>query len=240
MVTVDGLSVKRSGRDVLRGVSMAFEARTVSAIVGPSGVGKSTLIAALNGLLRPSAGSISVAGIGALSSADALRQARRNVATVFQEHALIERLSALDNVLLGLADQRHPLTPWSWPRSLRERAAIALAEVGLLGKANRRVRELSGGEQQRVGIARALVRRPLLLLGDEPFAAVDPRLTYSLAEDLRTLVDLTGLTVVLVLHQLQVARAFADHIVGLSQGRVVFDGPAAAFDALAEQRVFGA
>ncbi len=237
-VTVERLTVRRGNRTVLHELSLSFAEDSITAVVGPSGVGKTTLMGALNGLLRPSDGAISMAGIGRLDEAGTLREARRRTATVFQNHALIDRLSALDNVLLGLADSRHPLSPLPWPRALRERAARALDEVGLLGRATTRIDRLSGGERQRVGIARALVRCPRLLLGDEPFASVDPALARRLAEEFRRLVARGGLTVILVLHQLQMARTLADRIVGLADGRVVFDGPAAAFDAAAENRIF--
>ena len=237
-VTVECLTVRRGGREILRDLSLSFAEGSITAVVGPSGVGKSTLMGTLNGLLRPSAGAVAVTGVGRLDDAGALREARRRTATVFQDHALIDRLPAIDNVLLGLADSRHPLSPLPWPRTLRERAARALDEVGLLGRATTRTDRLSGGERQRVGIARALVRRPRLLLGDEPFASVDPALARRLAEEFRRLVARGGLTVILVLHQLQMARTLADRIVGLADGGVAFDGPAAAFDAAAEDRIF--
>ena len=167
-----------------------------------------------------------------------MREARRGTATIFQDHALIDRLPAIDNVLLGLADMRHPLSPLPWPRALRIRAATALDEVGLLSRATARTGQLSGGERQRVGIARALVRRPRLLLGDEPFASVDPVLARELGAEFRRLVVHYGLTVIVVLHQLPLARTLADRIVGLAAGRVAFDGPAADFDADAEDAVF--
>ncbi len=239
MIAAERLTVRRGGRDVLRDLTLAFDEGSITAVVGPSGVGKTTLIGALNGLIKPARGSVSVAGAGELGEAAALKEARRITATVFQDHALIGRLAAIENVLLGLADMRHPLSPFPWPQTLRERAAIALDEVGLLNRALVRTDRLSGGERQRVGIARALVRRPRLLLGDEPFASVDPALAMRLGEEFRRLVTRSGLTVVLVLHQLHLARTLAGRIVGLSGGRVAFDGPAADFGADEERAIFG-
>jgi len=238
-LTVDRLTVLRGDRAVLRDLSLGFAAGTITAVVGPSGVGKSTLMGALNGLIRPQAGAISVPRLGRLDEPGALREMRRRTATVFQDHALIGRLPAIDNVLLGLAETRHPLSLLPWPRALRERAARALDDVGLLARATARTCDLSGGERQRVGIARALVRRPSLLLGDEPFASVDPALARRLGAELRRLVVRDGLTVVLVLHQLQLARALADRIVGLGDGRVIFDAPAGDFGEEAEAHIFG-
>ena len=239
LIATERLTVRRGGREVLRDISLAFEEGTITAIVGSSGVGKTTLMGALNGLIKPSKGAVSVAGAGRLDGAVALKEARRITATIFQDHALIGRLSAIENVLLGLADTRHPLSLLPWPQRLRERAALALQEVGLLDRAMVRTDQLSGGERQRVGIARALVRCPRLLLGDEPFASVDPALAMRLGEEFRRLVAARGLTVVLVLHQLHLARTLADRVVGLRVGRVAFDGPAASFGAEEEKQIFG-
>lgn len=237
-ITIENLTVKRDGRTILDNISLELGAGSITALVGPSGVGKTTLMSTLNGLLSPHTGAISMSGIGRLDQPRALREARRRTATVFQDHALIDRLPAIDNVLLGLADTRHPLSPLPWPKALRHRAALALDEVGLLDRATARTAQLSGGERQRVGIARALVRRPDFLLGDEPFASVDPALAHRLAGEFRHLVVRSGLTVVLVLHQLSMARSLADRIVALGNGRVVFDGAADDFDPQAEASVF--
>lgn len=239
LLTLEDVTIQRGGKDVLRGISTGFAAGAVTAVVGRSGVGKTTLICLLNGLLRPTAGVVSVAGIGPLDSAASVQEHRCRTATVFQEHALINRLSALDNVLLGLADLRHPLSPLPWPRRMILRAAEALNDVGVLHRATVPVSQLSGGERQRVGIARALVRQPALLLADEPFASVDVAIVRQLSRELTRAVARAGLTVVIVLHQLETALAMADRIVGLADGSIAFDGPAAAFDRAAQAEIFG-
>ncbi|MBI5132670.1 MAG: ATP-binding cassette domain-containing protein [Rhodopseudomonas palustris] len=238
LIRIERVSVRRGHRAVLHDVSASFPTARVTAIVGPSGVGKTTLLGVLNGLIAPASGHVVFDDVGRLDDPTSLRAARHQTATIFQDHALIGRLSAIDNVLLGLADARHPLSPLPWPAAARLRAAKALDDVGLLDLATRRTAQLSGGERQRVGVARALIRRPRLLLGDEPFASVDPALAQQLGALFRSLAVREGLTVILVLHQLQLARAIADRIIGLSDGRVAFDGAASAFDAELEARIF--
>jgi len=230
--------VTLGGRPILQQVSTTFEAGAVTVLVGASGAGKTTFLNVLNGLVAPTAGQVAANGGHPLLEAADWALLRQETATIFQDHALIGRLSALDNVLLGLADARHPLSPLPWPRAARERAAQALADVGLLARAFERVENFSGGERQRIGIARALARRPGLLLGDEPFSALDLPLARRLGQDLRALATRDGVTVILVLHQIALARALADRIIGLKAGRLVFDGAAQDFDAQAEEAVF--
>lgn len=238
MLTLDGVTVRRGRTEVLRDIALRIPAGSVTAVVGRSGAGKTTLLRTLNGLIHPDAGAVTVTGIGPLADAAALREHRRRTATVFQDHALIDRLPAIDNVLLGLADTRHPLSLLPWPQEHRRRAAEALADVGLLERATAWAGRLSGGERQRVGLARALVRRPSLLLGDEPFASVDPTLVRHFSGEIRRAVSRSGLTVVIVLHQIETALALADRVVGLADGRIAFDGSAAAFDAGAQAGIF--
>lgn len=237
---LDRVTARRGRTVVLRDLSLSFDRGTVTAVVGRSGAGKTTLLGVLNGLIRPEAGGVTAADGGRFDDPPALARHRRRTATIFQEHALIDRLSAIDNVLLGLADTRHPLSPLPWPGAQRRHAAAALDSMGLLERANDRAGRLSGGERQRVGIARALVRDPDLLLGDEPFASVDPTLVAHIGRLFRQAVSRRGVTVVLVLHQIETAMVLADRIVGLADGGVVFDGPAAGFDATARAAVFGA
>ena len=235
---MDNVTVQRGGTVILHDLSLCIAGGTVTAIVGRSGAGKSTLIRTLNGLTMPQSGTVVAEGIGPLTTADALRRHRLCTASIFQDHALIDRLPAIDNVLLGLADQRHPLSLLPWPRVMRLKAAQALDEVGLLHRAWQSTGSLSGGERQRVGIARALVRQPRLLLADEPFASVDPSLVIHFSQKLRQTVVQSGLTLVIVLHQIETALSMADRIIGLCDGRVAFDGPTADFHAAAQAQIF--
>lgn len=237
-LSVDDLCVARGGRSILRNVSTSFAAGAVTVVVGPSGAGKTTLLNVLNGLVEPTSGDVFATELGPLHGAESWAALRAHTATIFQDHALIGRLSAYENVLLAFAESRHPLSLLPWPRFAREAAAKALDEVGLLDRAFERVENFSGGERQRIGIARALSRAPRLLLGDEPFSSLDPPLARRLGDDLRTLAVRKGVTLVLVLHQIALARALADRIVALNDGRVVFDGPVETFDDAAEQMVF--
>lgn len=235
---LDHVTVHRGGRTILRDIGFTLPEGAILAVVGPSGAGKTTLLGVLNGLIPPASGSVNVGDLGQLDGPVRLREHQRQTATMFQEHALIDRLSALDNVLLGLADRRHPLSLLPWREIDRRNAALALAHVGLLHCAHRSVGHLSGGERQRVGFARALVRRPKLLLADEPFAAVDPILVRHLCETLRRAVTADQVTLVIVLHQIEIARALADQIVGLRDGRIRFGGSPHDFDAAAEAKLF--
>lgn len=237
MIHLQRVSLERGGRRILHDLSLDFTPGTITAVVGRSGVGKSSLLALLNGLLSPLEGDIWSDEVGLLNSAAAWQHQRQRTATVFQQPALIERLSALENVLLGLAEQRHPLALLPWPKALWLKAAEALERVDLLPLASMRVERMSGGERQRVGLARALVREPGLLLGDEPLSAVDPALVSQMSGLLRQMAT-TGCTLVLVMHQIETALALADRIVGLAEGRVVFDGAAREFSEITHRRIF--
>ena len=195
MIELKQVSLARGGVSVLHDVSLNIPAGAITVVVGRSGVGKSTLIGSLNGLFRPSCGDITVNGIGPLRHDRAWQAHCRQTATIFQAHALIDRLSALDNVLLGLADQRHPLSPLPWPQALQLRAASALDEVGLTAaEGRRRVGTYSLGMRQRLGLAHALLGDPAALVLDEG-RSLEPwlRSTFDAAttdaERLRVIVD---------------------------------------------------
>lgn len=194
-------------------------------LLGASGAGKSTLLRSLNGLVTPSGGEVVATGLGNLSDPARLRLHRSHTGMVFQQHHLIGRLSVLANVLigrLGYYGAMATLLPWS--RAEKEGALAALDRVGLLDRALDRADQLSGGQQQRVGIARALVQKPELLLADEPIASLDPATAKDLLTLLHGICRSDGLTLIVSLHQVDFARQFADRIVGLQGGSVVFDG----------------
>ena len=213
-----------NGFEALKGISTDIAAGSFTVILGPSGAGKSTLLRLLNGLETPTGGSVRIAG-ETLEKAT-LRKLRSSVAMVFQQFNLVERLSVVTNVLTGRLAHR------SWVGSVfylfrnedMDIAQEALARVGLTDKAWSRVDKLSGGQQQRVGIARALAQRPKVILADEPVASLDPVASEEIMGLLREICDRDGITVVVNLHQVDLARRFADRIIGMNSGKIVFDG----------------
>jgi phosphonate transport system ATP-binding protein len=167
------------------------------------------------------------------------RTHRRKTGMIFQQHHLIGRQSVLANVLMGRVAERGTLAsmlPW---RLIDKEAAIAAIErVGLLDKALERADSLSGGQQQRVGIARALVQRPRLMLADEPVASLDPTTAERVMTLLHDICKADGLTAVVSLHQISLARKFADRIIGLRDGAVIFDGAPHTLDELSQRALY--
>ncbi len=231
-----------NGTRALNPTSLQFLKGEFVVLLGASGAGKSTLLRSLNGLVRPSSGQVVANGIGNLSEPAHLRLHRRHTGMVFQQHHLIGRLSVLANVLIGRLGYHSgisTLAPWS--RIEKVGALAALDRVGLLDRALDRADQLSGGQQQRVGIARALVQQPKVLLADEPIASLDPATAERLLTLLQGICRSDGLTLVVSLHQVEFARQFADRIIGLRNGAVVFDGtPEALTPDLAESLYSGA
>ncbi|MBI5256875.1 MAG: phosphonate ABC transporter ATP-binding protein [Burkholderiales bacterium] len=213
-----------SGTVALQPSTLRFEPGSFTVLLGPSGAGKSTLLRVLNGLVPATTGHVARQDLGPVRSAAQWRQLRRDTGMVFQQHHLIGRLSVLANVLLGRVGA-YPAwrSCWPLPRAEQLRALEALERVGLLAEANRRADQLSGGQQQRVGIARALVQRPRVLLADEPVASLDPASAEQALRRMHDICRADGLTAIVSLHQVALARQFADRLVGLRAGRVVVD-----------------
>ena len=227
MIRIDGLTVTYpNGVMALHPTDLGVEAGRFVVLLGPSGAGKSSLLRSLNGLVRPSGGEVICGPEGSIfASRRRLRAHCRQTGMVFQHHHLIGRMTALKNVLMGrLSRYRTLRTLAPLPGADRRIALGALERVGLLDRALERADRLSGGQQQRVGIARALAQEPRLILADEPVASLDPATSERVLTDLKRICAEDGITALVSLHQVEYARAFADEIVGLAAGRIVFRG----------------
>lgn len=229
LLRLEGL-VKRypTGDEALRGVDLAVPAGQVMALIGPSGAGKSTLIRCVNRLVEPTAGRVflgdeEITRLGA----GRLRRARRRMGMIFQEFALVERLTVMENVLSGRLGYVGFWQSWfrRFPPRDVEAAFGILARVGLEEYVDKRADELSGGQRQRVGIARALVQEPEILLVDEPTASLDPKTSRQIMRLICELCAERRLAAIINIHDVALAQLFAQRVVGLRQGRIVYDGP---------------
>ncbi|MBL38384.1 MAG: phosphonate ABC transporter ATP-binding protein [Xanthomonadales bacterium] len=198
-------------------------------IVGSSGAGKSTLLRAVNGLNALTSGSVEIDGERvATHSNRELRRMRKRIGMIFQDFRLVKRLSVMSNVLIGRLAH---VPGWRamlnfWPAADREIAIDALKRVGIADKAWVKASQLSGGQQQRVGIARALAQQPAIILADEPVASLDPVTTHQIMRDLVRINRELGITTLVNLHFLDLAREYGDRIIGLRFGELVYDGSA--------------
>ena len=212
----------------------------LTVLLGRSGAGKSSLLRLTNDLVQPTSGAVRIDGLGDLADPKILRAHRRRTAMIFQQHQLIGRSSALQNVLTGRLGHHAPWrTLWPMPSEDRRLALACLERVGLLEQALQRTDTLSGGQQQRVGIARALAQEPKLILADEPVASLDPATSRHVLDLLRTVCRQDGIPAIISLHQLDLAERFADRIIGLADGRVVFDGLPAELGETDLVRIYG-
>ena len=230
MISLKDVSKTYTGEgatEALRSVSLDVREGEFLVILGPSGAGKSTLMRCINRLVEPTSGSIIVNGREVTSQRRELRAVRREVGMVFQQFNLVKRLSVLMNVLSGrLAYQ--PLWRsliYSFDKADKRIAIECLARVNMEHKAFQRADTLSGGEQQRVAIARALAQQPKVILADEPVASLDPKIARQVLTYLKQIAGELGITVLCNLHQVEYAREYAERVVGLSLGQMIFDGP---------------
>lgn len=211
-------------------------------IVGLSGAGKSTLVRAINGLVPLTSGHLHVddADVPNLSRRQ-LRTLRADIGMIFQGFNLVNRTTVLNNVLMG---RLHRVPTWRtliglYPAVDRELAMQSLERVEIVDKAYVRASNLSGGQRQRVGIARALAQKPKIILADEPVASLDPPTSHVVMRDLQNINRELGITTIVNLHFLDLATAYADRIIGLRAGELVFDGTAAEADSTAFESIYG-
>lgn len=240
MIEVEELTVTfPNGTRALKNVSVRIDDGEFVAVIGLSGAGKSTFLRTLNGLVRPSSGSVRVGGVEVSAlKGRALSRFRRTVGFIFQQFNLVTRLTAIENVLHGRLGY---LPTWKGLLGLysdhdRKLAETYLERVGLADKKHVRVDALSGGQQQRVAIARAMAQEPQLVLADEPMASLDPRLSDVILGLLKDYNEAQGVTVLVNIHVLELARRYAQRVLAFNQGRLVFDGPVNALtDEVAEK-----
>lgn len=243
MLTITGVTKRYAkGDKALDDVTLHVPAGQVVGLIGPSGAGKSTLIRCVNRLVEPTTGSIRLANIELTTlGASTLRRARRHMGMIFQEYALVERLSVMENVLSGRLGY---VGFWRaflrrFPQADIDRAFALLERVGLLDHVDKRADQLSGGQRQRVGIARALVQEPEILLVDEPTASLDPKTSRQI---MRLIVELCAerrLAAIINIHDVALAQMFVHRVIGLKAGRIVFDGPPNALDHAALTNIYG-
>ncbi len=216
-----------NGNEALKSVSLSANRGEIIAIIGRSGAGKSTLLRCINGLQQPTSGKIVLDGdeITAMNGQQ-IRQTRRHIGFIWQEYNLVERLPAITNVLTGRLGYN---TGWKnllfyFNPQHRQIALRNLERVGLLHRAKFRSDRLSGGEKQRVAIARAISQEPKILLADEPVASLDPELSVQVMRDLARVAREDGVLTLINIHQVELAKEFADRLIGIAHGVVVFDG----------------
>ena len=231
-----------AGKPVLTDIDLEVGAQGITAIIGPSGTGKSTLIRCINRLVEPSAGEILFDGHDlAKLSGTALRRARRHIGMVFQEYNLVERLTVMENLLSGRLGYVSSWRAWrrKFPPDDIHRAFELLETVGLSGFAHRRADALSGGQRQRVGIARAVMQEPKMLLADEPTSSLDPKTSVEIMSLLAEVGRSRKIPVLINMHDVELAKRFADRVVGMSGGRIVFDGPPAMLSDDVLKQIYG-
>ena len=244
MLSVENLKkTYDTGDEALKGVSMEVSGDEVVAIIGPSGAGKSTFIRCINQLTEPTAGAVELDGVDLTRlSTSKLRDQRRNMGMIFQEYGLVDRLTVMENVLSGRLGY---VSAWNafrrnFPPEDVRHARATLDRVGLAGHDDDRADELSGGQRQRVGIARAVVQRPKILLVDEPTSSLDPETSRAVMQLLTDIAADEDIPILINIHEVELALEYADRVVGLTDGRVVFEGTPSDLDEEARDTIYRA
>jgi phosphonate transport system ATP-binding protein len=241
MLRIENLTkVYPNGTRALNGVSLEIPTGQFVAVIGLSGSGKSTLLRSVNRLIEPTSGKVFLDDVEITAATD-LRCVRRRIGMIFQHFNLVHRSTVLTNVLsgrLGYVSSWSSLFHIFRPEDYAD-ARASLARVGLSDKESQRADTLSGGQQQRVGIARALMQRPDVILADEPVASLDPATAHSVLNHLEQMNKRDGMTVLCNLHFLSLARRYADRVIALKAGEIVFDGGPDEIDDARFKQIYG-
>ncbi len=243
MLKVENLTkIYEGGTQALDNVSFEVEKGEFLAVIGLSGSGKSTLLRCINRLIEPTEGTITWDGVDITNaSQEELRRIRRRIGMVFQHFNLVNRSKVLTNVLAGRLGYVNPALSVvnKFPKEDLAKAYAQLARVGLEEKANARADELSGGQQQRVGVARAMMQDPEIMLADEPVASLDPVLAHSIMQYLELINQEDGVMVLCSLHFLDLVHQYADRVIALKDGKLVFEGSPTEIDDDKFKEIYG-
>src|SRR5699024_9794955 len=230
------------GKSVLKGINFNIKQGELLSIIGPSGAGKSTLLRSINRMIEPTSGKITfddkdITGV----KGKELRKMRTNIGMIFQHYNLVDRLSVFENVMHGTLGYKNSLQGIfsMYTESEKEEALDIITELGIQDHIYKRCDELSGGQKQRVGIARALVQKPKIILCDEPITSLDPSSSRVIMEHLRKICSEKGITVIVNLHQVDVAKNYSDRIIGLNSGQIVYNGHPSEIDKEVIQSIYG-
>jgi phosphonate transport system ATP-binding protein len=243
MLIIENLTkIYDNGFMALDNVSFEVPDGQFVALIGLSGSGKSTLLRCINRLIEPTAGRIIWNGLDITAISDEeIHYLRRRIGMIFQQFNLVKRSQVLTNVLAGRLGYTNPMYSFFnyFPTGEREKALASLERVGIRNQAYKRASELSGGQQQRVAIARALMQDPELMLADEPVASLDPATSHSVMKYLQVLNEEDELTILCSLHFLDLARAYADRVLALKDGKLEFDGSPKEIDNARFKAIYG-
>ena len=243
IMSIENLNKEYSkGKSVLKGINFNIKQGELLSIIGPSGAGKSTLLRSINRMIEPTSGKITfddkdITGV----KGKELRKMRTNIGMIFQHYNLVDRLSVFENVMHGTLGYKNSLQGIfsMYTESEKEEALDIITELGIQDHIYKRCDELSGGQKQRVGIARALVQKPKIILCDEPIASLDPSSSRVIMEHLRKICSEKGITVLVNLHQVDVAKNYSDRIIGLNSGQIVYNGHPSEIDKEVIQSIYG-
>lgn len=246
-IEIKNLSFTYDGKHfVLKDVNLEVGEREILALIGPSGVGKSTLLRCINRLIRPTSGDIKVFEEDVMSAdRSVLRKVRTQIGVIFQQFNLFERQKVIENVVLGRLGY---IDSWRgllfFPKLVYSKndffiANEALKEVGLEDYANKRVFNLSGGQKQRVAIARVLTQQPKIILADEPVSSLDPYLAEEIMKLLISAAKKKKITIIASLHSLQIAKKYSDRIIGMLNGKIIYNGSPKKISEIQIKKIYG-